>query len=123
MSWRVYFHEEFESEFDRLAPQVQDEALASFKVLEVFGPELGRPHVDTLKGSRFANMKELRFDAGGGVWRIAFAFDPKRHTILLCGGDKSGVTEHRFYRRLVAKADARYSAHLDKLKGQEKGTR
>jgi hypothetical protein len=42
-------------------------------------------------------MKELRFDAANGVWRIAFAFDPKRQAILLCGGDKSGRSEDRFY--------------------------
>ena len=32
-------------------------------MLEQFGPQLGRPRVDTLNGSRHANMKELRFDA------------------------------------------------------------
>ena len=36
-------------------------------------------------------MKELRFDAADGVWRVAFAFDPRRHAILLVAGDKSGV--------------------------------
>src|SRR6266851_8300425 len=66
---------------------------------------LGRPRVDTLKGSRHANMKELRFDADDGVWRVAFAFDPKRKAILLVAGDKSGGSEKRFYRQLIAKAD------------------
>jgi len=32
-----------------------------FSLLQEFGPQLGRPRVDTLKGSRYANMKELRF--------------------------------------------------------------
>jgi hypothetical protein len=44
--------------------------------VEVEGPNLGRPHVDTLEGSSHPNMKELRFNADGGVWRFAFAFDP-----------------------------------------------
>ena len=57
-------------------------------------------------------MKELRFDADGGVWRAAFAFDPARQAILLVAGDKSGVGEKRFYRRLIALADARFDAHL-----------
>lgn len=57
-------------------------------------------------------MKELRFDAADGIWRFAFAFDPKRKAIVLCGGDKSGVSEKRFYRRLIAKADTRFDAHL-----------
>lgn len=75
---------------------MQDELLAYIELLEQFGPQLGRPRVDTLNGSRHANMKELRFDASGGVWRIAFAFDPKRRAIVLCGGDKSGGSQKRF---------------------------
>lgn len=95
---------------------MQDELLAQAKLLEVFGPELGRPRVDTLKGSSHANMKELRFKAENGVWRVAFAFDPKRRAILLVAGDKSGVGEKRFYRQLIKKADKRFDAHLDRLK-------
>ncbi len=120
MPWEVFFHEEFEVEFDDLAQEVQDEALASLKVLETFGPQLGRPWVDTLKGSRYSKMKELRFDAADGVWRIVFAFDPRRRAILLCGGDKSGVSEGRFYRGLIAIADGRYAAHLARLKAERK---
>ncbi len=93
MLWRVQLHEEFEAEFDTLSRPVQDELLAHAKLLEQFGPQLGRPHVDTLKGSRHANMKELRFEADRGVWRIAFAFDPQRSAILLVAGDKSGGSE------------------------------
>ena len=65
--------------------------------------------------SLFANMKELRFEAGDGVWRVAFAFDPKRKAILLVAGDKSGGSEKRLYKMLIAKADKRYQAHLDRL--------
>jgi hypothetical protein len=97
MKWEVSFHEEFDPEFEALSHAVQDEMLAHLKLLEQFGPRLGRPRVDTLKGSRHANMKELRFDAADGVWRVAFAFDPKRTAILLVAGDKSGGNEGRFY--------------------------
>ena len=116
MKWVVLFHEKFEPEFDALGEEVQDEALGHMKLLERFGPLLGRPRVDTLNGSHYPNMKELRFDAADGVWRIAFAFDPKRRAILLCCGDKSGGSERSFYRRLVAKADERYDAYLARLK-------
>ena len=81
-----------------------------------YGPQLGRPYADTLKGSKHANMKELRFDAAGGVWRAAFAFDPRRQGILLVAGDKSGMRQGRFYQKLIAKADKRYAAHLTRLK-------
>ena len=72
-------------------------------LLQQFGPNLGRPHVDTLKGSRHANMKELRFEAADGIWRLAFAFDPKRRAVLLVAGDKSGGSHKRFYRELILK--------------------
>jgi len=87
-------------------------------MLERFGPQLGRPRVDTLNGSDHPNMKELRFDAAGGVWRVAFAFDPDRKAILLVAGDKSGGSEKRFYRTLIDKADARFDAHLATIKRQ-----
>ena len=93
---------------------VQDELLACVVLLERFGPMLGRPRVDTLNGSRHANMKELRFSACGGAWRFAFAFDPQRRAILLCGGDKSGRSEKRFYMQLIARADSRFDAHVAK---------
>ena len=57
-------------------------------------------------------MKELRFDAADGVWRVLFAFDPTRKAILLVGGDKSGGSEKKFYKQLIQKADDRYSTHL-----------
>jgi hypothetical protein len=60
-------------------------------------------------------MKDLRFKAGGGVWRVAFAFDPERNAILLVAGDKSGMGQKQFYKRLIGKADARYKEHLDNL--------
>ena len=85
--WSVQLADEFDPEFLALPDEVQDVALAMTRLLQQFGPQLGRPRVDTLKDSRHANMKELRFDADGGVWRIAFAFDPKRHAILLVAGD------------------------------------
>src|SRR6266852_8116352 len=115
-TWGVLFHEEFEPEFDALPQDAQNELLAQAKLLQQFGPQLGRPRADTLNGSRHANMKELRFDAAGGVWRVAFAFDPRRQGILLVAGDKSGVSLGRFYEQLIAKADKRYTAHLARLK-------
>jgi hypothetical protein len=116
VSWVVEIGDEFEPEFDALHEEVQTEILALSRLLQRFGPQLGRPRVDTLKGSRHANMKELRFSATGGEWRVAFAFDPKRKAILLVAGDKSGGSERRFYRELIRKADDRFDTHLALLK-------
>lgn len=94
---------------------VRSSIAAGANLLSEFGPQLGRPRVDTLKGSKHTNMKELRFDADDGVWRVAFAFDPDRKAILLVAGDKSDTKEKRFYKRLIAKADKRFDAHLQRL--------
>jgi hypothetical protein len=120
MSWEVRFDTAFDPEFDELADEVQDDLLAHARLLEIFGPTLGRPHVDTLNGSRYANMKELRFECADGVWRVAFAFDRRRRAILLVAGDKSGVGERRFYRALINKADARFDAHLARQRPERK---
>ncbi len=116
MAWIIANHEEFGPEYDQLSEQVQDEILALAQLLKEYGPELGRPHVDTLKGSKHPNLKELRFNADDGVWRVAFAFDPERTAILLVAGDKSGQSEKKFYRALIGKADKRYDRHLAALK-------
>lgn len=120
MSWVVEIGDEFEPELDALPEEVRAEIYALTRVLQQFGPQLGRPRVDTLNGSAFANMKELRFDAADGVWRVAFAFDPKRKGILLVAGEKSGVGEKKFYRELIRKADERFDAHLARLKKRGK---
>jgi hypothetical protein len=119
MSWRVLFHSDFLEEFHNFDQSVQDEIAAMTEFLAAVGPSLRRPFADTLKGSKFANMKELRFDAANGVWRLAFAFDPERNAILLVAGDKSGVSSKRFYKALIAKADVRFAAHLLLLKDRK----
>ena len=115
MIWEIIFSTDFEPEFDTLSELVQDECFAHLRLLEKFGPSLGRPHVDTLDGSKHANMKELRFNADNGVWRVAFAFDPKRQGILLVCENKSGGSQKRFYKNLIKKADKRFDEHLKTL--------
>ncbi|MEN8114862.1 MAG: type II toxin-antitoxin system RelE/ParE family toxin, partial [Actinomycetota bacterium] len=59
------------------------------------------------------NMKELRVSSGG-VLRVLFAFDPRRHAILLLGGSKTGNWAE-WYGWAVPEADARYDVHLAEL--------
>jgi hypothetical protein len=75
--WKVVFHDEFAAEFGTWSELVQDAVLSSLGKLRVFGPSLGQPGIDTLKRSDYSNIKELRVNAEGGVWRIAFAFGPE----------------------------------------------
>ena len=111
-TWNVIFHDEFVAEYRELSQLVQDGLVALIVNLGERGPLLGRPYVDTLNGSRHAKMKELRFNADGGIWRAAFAFDPERRAILLAAGNKAGVGKDRFYRDLIRLADRRFDEHL-----------
>lgn len=120
MYWTIEFHPAFAQEFGELSEAVQDRLLAGMELLREFGPSLGRPHVDTLNGSVFGNMKELRFRVDSGVWRAAFAFDPRRQAIVLVAGNKVGHNEGRFYRSLIDKADRRYREHLSHLTGEDR---
>jgi len=116
MPWTVIYHTEFLPELHALTIEVRTELLARVNLLEMRGPQLGRPTVDRLEGSSFQNMKELRFNADGGVWRFAFAFDSKREAVVLCGGDKEGEDQEAFYDELIQIADRRFAAHLASLK-------
>ena len=117
MIWTILFDPDFELDFQKLDENVQDELLAQVILLRTFGPSLGRPSVDTLKGSIHANMKELRYVAHNGteIWRAAFAFDPVRKAVILVAGDKQGQDEQQFYSELLRKANTRYGMHLRRL--------
>jgi hypothetical protein len=110
--WEVEFHDEFVPEFRRFSKKIQDTVFTLLIKLRQFGPQLGRPDVDTLKGARHPNMKELRFNDADEEWRVAFAFDPKRKAILLVGGSKSGTSQQRFYKGLIRVAGERFERHL-----------
>lgn len=116
MDWRVEFHPAFLAEFKELSEPVQNEMAALIEVLRAVGPHMRRPRSDTLKGSKHANMKELRFDADNGVWRVAYAFDLERKAVLLVAGDKSGGSERRFYAGLIKRADQRFDQHVAEIK-------
>ena len=115
MAWTVDLHESFVAELTELDKAIRVAVLAQAKVLEEYGPQLGRPYVDTPYGSTFTNMKELRCDVEKQVWRIAFAFDPERHAILLVGGNKRGKDQKRFYAKLIRVADNRFLDYLSNL--------
>ncbi len=89
------------------------EVAAHVNLLKQYGSTLGRPRVDSIKGSNFSNMKELRVQWKGQPWRILFAFDPKRRSILLVGGNKQG--DKRWYQKNIPIADARFEKHLKQI--------
>ncbi len=112
MTWAILEHPDFAQERETLPEEVSDRLDAVILLLEQYGPQLGRPHVDTLVGSEHANMKEIRIK-GQGVWRFAFAFDEERNAVVLVGGNKQGKNQKRFYKRLITTADRRFGDWLE----------
>lgn len=112
MTWAVLDHPDFVEERETLPAEVCDKLDAVILLLEQYGPQLGRPHVDTLVGSGHANMKEIRVNEQG-VWRFAFAFDEERNAVVLVGGNKQGKNQKRFYKSLIATADERFDEWLE----------
>ncbi|WP_340609050.1 type II toxin-antitoxin system RelE/ParE family toxin [Xenorhabdus bharatensis] len=113
--WEVITTEYFDEWFLAQSGELRESIYEAMGVLEKFGPNLGRPYVDTLYGSDFPNMKKLRIQHAGDPIRAFFAFDPKRCAIVLCAGNKSGENEKRFYKDMIRKADFEYRRHLDNL--------
>ena len=114
MAWDVEHTNEFQEWWESLDPDEQHSVALSVAAIIDEGPNLGRPQVDTVNGSRHSNMKELRTQHHGRPYRTFFAFDPRRSAILLIGGDKTG--DDRFYDRMIPIADDLFDDYLRELK-------
>ena len=117
MAWAVGVTVQFAKWYLSLNAQEQDSVRYSLALLAEAGPSLGRPHVDSLRASRYPNMKELRMQHGGRPYRMLFAFDPARTAMILIGGDKTG--DPRWYDRMIPIADRLFGEHLARLKDTE----
>jgi hypothetical protein len=114
-TWSFEFHPSCEAWANGLEQQDAEPLVAAIRVLRVEGPTLGRPLVDTIKGSRHANMKELRPGSTGRTEiRVLFAFDMERQAILLVGGDKSDDWTG-WYKVNIPIADERLDEHQDRI--------
>ena len=113
MTWEVEVSDEFIEWYTLLRVEEPVSIAVGVGMLEVYGPELGRPQVETLKGSSFPNMKELRVQHRGRPYRVLFAFDPRRNAYLILGGDKTG--DKNWYVDAIRRADAIYSQHLREI--------
>jgi hypothetical protein len=116
MAWEIEYTDEFEAWWNSLDEDEQESLAASIGLVEQLGPQLPRPHSDTVNGSKHSNMKELRTQHRGRPIRTFYAFDPRRMAILLIGGDKTG--DARFYDRMIPLADKLYDRHLKELKDE-----
>lgn len=110
--WEILTVEEFDNWLLSLSEAEQVDVIACIRVLEIKGPNLGRPYVDTLENTdKVKNLKELRVQHKGNPYRVFFAFDPLRRAVLLCGGDKTG--DKRFYQRMIPIVEREFLKHLE----------
>lgn len=110
--WPIKTTDTFDRWFTLLNDTDRASVLAAMLVLRERGPGLPRPYADTLKGSRYSNMKELRIQSRGDPIRAFFAFDPARTGIVLCAGNKVG-SEKRFYEEMLPVADREFTNWLN----------
>jgi hypothetical protein len=103
--WAVNATDEYLEWFGEQTTECKEALLAKVLLLEEFGPQLGRPHADTLKGSRIKNLKELRARTPSQVLRVLYNFDDERQALLLVGGNKKGKNEKSFYKKLIQSAE------------------
>ena len=114
MAWEVEYTDQFGDWWLSLSESEQDAVVAKVELLMELGPNLGFPHTSDIRGSRHGRMRELRVQWAGRPLRVLYAFDPRRTSILLVGGDKTG--NNRFYQEYVPLADDLYDEHLRELR-------
>jgi hypothetical protein len=114
-AWEIVTSESYDAWFQE---QTEDDKVlirSRAYLLGEYGPHLGRPFADTLKGSKkLINLKELRAQTDIHVFRVAYIFDPERKGVLLIGGDKKGKNKRKFYKDLIREAEQIYAAYLEK---------
>ena len=113
MAYEVECTDEFSAWWESLNEAEQESVDFSVRLLEERGVHLKRPHADTVHGSKYTNMRELRVQHQGRPYRILYAFDPRRTAILLIGGDKTGNAA--WYQEFLPTADAIYARHLKEI--------
>ncbi|QPB42232.1 type II toxin-antitoxin system RelE/ParE family toxin [Rodentibacter haemolyticus] len=111
--WVVIATDRFIAWVNEQDESTRESVLSTLNMLRLYGHHLSRPYADTIKGSKYSNMKELRIQHKGKPLRAFFAFDPLRQAIVLCAGDKSN--DKKFYERMLRIADDEFSAYLQEL--------
>ena len=114
MPWDVEYTDEFGEWWLELSEGQQEAVAARVELLMEHGPNLPFPYSSSIRGARHGVLRELRVQSRGRPIRVFYAFDPRRTSILLIGGDKTG--NDRFYEEFVPLADDLYSEHLEELR-------
>ena len=116
--WQVEYTDQFEIWWNTLSESTQIDIDASVQLLEKMGIHLPFPHSSKVNNSKHSHMRELRVQSRGKPVRVLYAFDPRRHAILLIGGDKTGHND--WYEKNLPMADRLYDAHLQEIEQENK---
>lgn len=108
--WQVIFSPNFDEWLESLNLDEQNSVLYALNLIQQLGPQLTRPHADSIKNSKLSNLKELRIQHKGLPYRAFYVFDPKRKVIMLCGGNKTG--DKLFYKKMIPLAETLYTEYL-----------
>jgi hypothetical protein len=103
--WSIEYTKEYETWFTNQEEENKMAINTKVILLQEFGPNLGRPYVDTIHGSKYTNLKELRINRKNTALRILFCFNKIRNCWLLIGGNKKGKNEPDFYKKIINQAE------------------
>ena len=115
--WEVLIPEAIHEWSNSLDTSEYEHYIAALEELRDKGPNLKRPLVGKIEGSKYKNMKELIPMSGN--FRILFVFDPKRKAVLLVAGDKTNNWE-KWYKKNIPIAEQNYETYLKQI-GERNG--
>lgn len=115
MAWEIEVTDEFRHWYDNLSEREQYDVSAVVDLLAVEGVSLSRPQSASIADASNSHMRELIVQSGGRPLRVFYAFDPRQTAILLIGGDKTGLSNRRFYARYIRIADDLYDEYIAEL--------
>ena len=118
MAWEIEFTDEFRQWYDNLSEREQDDVSSVVDLLATEGVRLQRPQSASIANARNSHMRELIVQSGGRPIRVFYAFDPRQTAILLVGGNKTGISDRRFYARYISIADDLYDEYIAELESE-----
>ena len=118
--WPIDYTKEYECWFTGQEEDHKIAITAKVLLLSEFGPNLARPHADTIQGSKYPNLKELRIQHKNAIFRVLFMFNKKRDCWLLIGGNKKGKNEEDFYKKLIKEAEGLIDMYPEIIGEQKK---
>jgi hypothetical protein len=119
VAYEVERTDEFTAWWDGLSQNEQIEVAKIVGALAEKGPDLKRPYVGKIEGSKkIQNLKELIIQFAGHPYRVFFMFDERRVGILLLGAKKTGgkKAQAAWYNARISQLESIYEQYVAELK-------